>query len=229
MAEPPVKMKLTPEEFIDRIKESHIDFIEDLVYGTGWKLEKVKKPKGKKKNDPLPEPAVIWGENPHDVNVFTKLGHETPLYAACHAGRLEVVQLLLKNQADPNVTNDYGYSPMYWAAYKGHLEIVKALLAAGADPSLATPFNHTPLSRAKEKGHTEVIRVLVKAGAYTQSGEPGEEDVEARKLAAAQEAWDVLIEKGNFLKVHPLAKPGTLSQEDIYGDYEFDDPDAPPP
>ena len=114
----------------------------------------MKKPKGKKKNDPVPEPGVIWGENPHDVNVVSKQ-RESPLYAACKANRLDVAKLLLKNKADPNATDFYGYSPIYHAALNGNVEMVKALLEAGADPNKATPYNHTPLSRAKEKGYTE--------------------------------------------------------------------------
>ena len=214
------RIKLDAEGFIEAIRESHIDRIEDLIHGEGWKMQK-----GAKKGEP---PILVQGVNPHDVNNLNK-HKESPLYWACKKGRTDVVNLLLKNGADHSKVDEYGYSPIYWAAMGGHREMVKSLLDAGANPNAPSIFNHTPLSRAEEKGYVDVIKLLRRAGAITQSGRAEEEDPDGSNKAALEESWQVLIENKQWLSIHPLAKDGTLTQDEIYGDFEFPDPNEENP
>ena len=58
----------------------------------------------------------------------------TPLQAASWSGRMDVVELLIKHGADPNIYGGCGGgSALSAAAHKGHLDIMKLLLDKGAD------------------------------------------------------------------------------------------------
>ena len=62
----------------------------------------------------------------------------TPLHEACATGRVDIVQLLLLNNANPNTLNSSGLTPLCVAAVNGHVEIVDILLKAGAQADLRT-------------------------------------------------------------------------------------------
>ena len=83
-----------------------------------------------------------------DVNAPSRWGwrHEsegqTPLTAAAQHGRVEVVRLLLRKGADPDLRDsgpDYPHeTPLSTAAKHGQLEVCRVLLEAGADPNVPT-------------------------------------------------------------------------------------------
>lgn len=71
-----------------------------------------------------------------DAGASTDCPNDPPLVRACDfSGSPEVVKLLLKHGADPNVTNKDGISPIYAAATnnKYALKMIKLLLNAGAN------------------------------------------------------------------------------------------------
>ena len=49
---------------------------------------------------------------------------DTPLHAAASSGHLEVVDYLLKSQADPSAQNDMGQTPLVCAAMHGHDNVI---------------------------------------------------------------------------------------------------------
>ena len=51
-----------------------------------------------------------------------------PIHYACAYGWIEIVEMLIKAGADPNVTNDWKLTPMEVAFLKNHFFIVKYLL-----------------------------------------------------------------------------------------------------
>jgi hypothetical protein len=59
-----------------------------------------------------------------------------PLMKACEAGSMEIVDVLLEEEANVNATNVVGMSSLYYACEGGHIDIAEKLLAHGADPSL---------------------------------------------------------------------------------------------
>ncbi|KAE8378285.1 nucleoside phosphorylase domain-containing protein [Aspergillus bertholletiae] len=61
---------------------------------------------------------------------------ETALHLAAEQGHLACVIVLLKNQADPDCTDQYGYTPLDCAESRGHLEV-----AASLRPKHATVFD----------------------------------------------------------------------------------------
>ncbi len=112
-----------------------------------------------------------------------KLGG-TPLFDAVGPARssIEIVELLLKVGADPNVTMMTGETPLVhlltsaetigklpefqdWG--KPSVEVVRLLLRHGASPNSMTaiPFPKSALALAKEHGWSDVVAALEKAGA----------------------------------------------------------------
>ena len=88
-------------------------------------------------------------------------GH-TPVYWASYNGHTDVVQMLLQNKADPNISNKVsrvlvnstlqcciipimsiyshmqnGRTPVYWASLLTHTDVVQILLENNADPNIS--------------------------------------------------------------------------------------------
>ncbi|TGL64642.1 ankyrin repeat domain-containing protein [Leptospira sarikeiensis] len=77
----------------------------------------------------------------------------TALHSAVASWRADAVALLLENGADPNFTQDGGFSPLHIAASRqGSEEIVSLLLQKGANPDLKTEDGKTAREIAAERG-----------------------------------------------------------------------------
>lgn len=110
----------------------------------------------------------------------------TALHVASAAGQLNVVELLLRHRADPNLaytssstggflggSQSTGNTALYAAAAAGHTNIVKLLVNAGAKVETyqrRTTFPlgsilESPLAAAAAHGHTSTVTVLLGYGA----------------------------------------------------------------
>ncbi len=85
----------------------------------------------------------------------------TPLYAASMFGRLEIVKLLLKYQANPNAIYENG-TPLYVAAGEGHGEVVEYLIDHGADQHLYSNGNGSPIYVAVLNHRTNIVEFSLK-------------------------------------------------------------------
>lgn len=95
-------------------------------------------------------------------------GHRkhTPLTAACHDGRLSVVQALLMKNAKIDLYDDnFRCFPLLAASLKGHDDIVKFLIQKGVDVNQCNEDNESSLYTASQEGHHEVVKYLVENGA----------------------------------------------------------------
>lgn len=93
---------------------------------------------------------------------------ETPLRTAIVYDERALVEFMLAHGADPNATEDDGYTCLLQAVEseaRDSTSILAALIAAGAD--VRTPGIHgwTPLHMAAARGHVEKARLLIAAGA----------------------------------------------------------------
>jgi hypothetical protein len=88
----------------------------------------------------------------------------TPLHAACAGGQLALVDLLLKSGANPNATQEGGWTALHGAAQAGQRGMVEALLASGADVNLRAGNQQTALDMALINGHQEVASILEALG-----------------------------------------------------------------
>src|SRR3989339_263554 len=92
----------------------------------------------------------------------------TPLYLACNFNNLGIVEILLKNGANPNTPNNTGQTPLYRVCNNNALgivlDIVKALLENGANPNTPSAGG-TPLHKACMYENLPIIEILLKYSA----------------------------------------------------------------
>ena len=97
-----------------------------------------------------------------DVDVRER-DNATALHVAERNKNEEIVEILLKAHADPNVTtSSWGFTPLMHASMSGYVGIVRLLLAAGAKPDLKDKQGKTALDLAKEAGRKDIVSVLEK-------------------------------------------------------------------
>ena len=110
-------------------------------------------------------PPYIASHKGHIEEAESNLGTGiTPLYMASQEGYTKVVELLLNNEANPNLSRESGETPLFIASQNGHKEIVELLLSEGADPSKARKDNATPLYVVSLTGHTKIAEMLLHTG-----------------------------------------------------------------
>ena len=100
-----------------------------------------------------------------DYHFYDDYEARTPLFEAARNGHTDVVRLLLKRGAKPNIAHDFGDTPLLMAAEDGHTEVVKLLLDGGADPNMADEDKDYPLHRAAREGYKEIVQMLLDQGA----------------------------------------------------------------
>jgi len=86
----------------------------------------------------------------------------TPLIAAADAGRQSVVELLLKQRANPKAAvklGEWGQTALHFAARHGHKEIAE-LVAPGSNVKGKNFQGKTASEVAKAEGHKEIARLL---------------------------------------------------------------------
>ena len=92
----------------------------------------------------------------------------TPLHAATAGGVTALVELLLKRGANPNLTQEGGWTALHAAAQSGNRLMVETLIAHGAHVNQRADNNQTPLDMALLKGHQEIVELLEQLGAQLQ-------------------------------------------------------------
>jgi len=91
---------------------------------------------------------MIWLiENGADVDFKDKGGY-TSLHFAAQESRVEELNLLIQNGANPNLKDYYGNTPLWTALInsKGKFEIVKKLIENGADMKIENNYGKSPES-----------------------------------------------------------------------------------
>ncbi len=125
---------------------------------------------------------------PELVNAKTKRGR-TPLHFAAERAHKAVVELLLANEADPNVTDEFGATPLHDAAFGRRIDVFASnFAAAGLTDELVTDIisggdltelrkdlprdlqfddliDGTELSQRAEAEKVAIVQLLVGAGA----------------------------------------------------------------
>ena len=100
-----------------------------------------------------------------------RIQRKSPLHlcqaAAC--GNKKMLELLLRQGADPEVWDSNGQTPLVIAAANGHLDAVKVLLDYNADIESKEGRGRTALVIATEEDHIDTVRLLLDCKAETES------------------------------------------------------------
>ena len=106
------------------------------------------------------EPELLNYKMDNEVFGFTVLTH------AVKHGKMNVVEYLLKQGADPSITDQSNNLPLHHAADKRHLEIAKMLIEKKADTINVKGYvGATPLCVASSAGNLDMFQFLLNKGA----------------------------------------------------------------
>ena len=99
-----------------------------------------------------------------NYNVRDKWGR-VPLVMACRNHRIEIVEHLLKNKAEPDMKDSDKLTGLVVASNAGNFDIVKLLISYGADVNVKDGVSYTPVMYAAEDGRLDIVDFLVSKGA----------------------------------------------------------------
>ncbi|WIW00296.1 ankyrin repeat domain-containing protein [Kinneretia aquatilis] len=89
----------------------------------------------------------------------------TALHSAAALGQVQVVDLLLRHQAEVNAQDWRGLTPLINAVHGGHAQVIERLLKAGARVDVLPAEGPTALLAAVHAGRIAIVRMLLDAGA----------------------------------------------------------------
>lgn len=89
----------------------------------------------------------------------------TALWIAAYCDSKQIMEILLKNGANPNAVNHNLSSPLRLFAFDNILDSVKLFLQYNADVNKGNNLDNTPLMLAASKGHYEIVSYLLENGA----------------------------------------------------------------
>lgn len=97
-------------------------------------------------------------ENVKDVNYKSREG--TALAGLAIKYNKDLVEHLLKKNADPNIGDETGYTPLFWAVKSGNKDLVEQLLKYKADKTKKDSMGMTPFEYALQTNNKEIINLL---------------------------------------------------------------------
>lgn len=123
----------------------------------------------------------------------------TPLHLAVEKGHIEIVDLLLANNADINARDYSGRTPLFLAIATRWPEIARTLREAGADASVCTERGTSLLFVALQRDDHEAVHWALDNGVDVNAKRTDAEHATALILAASEgnlEMVELLLERG---------------------------------
>ncbi|PNP40967.1 hypothetical protein TGAMA5MH_06833 [Trichoderma gamsii] len=124
--------------------------------------EKIAKESSKK--GPVESSNKSSANDAHKSNI-----KDTALLLASDVGHVDVVDLLLKNDASHSYSNPRGQTALYAACCNGHLEVAKLLILGNADIKATEEEGQTPLMAACANGNLDLVKLLLEKGAVVNA------------------------------------------------------------
>ena len=126
---------------------------------------------------------------------------ETPLYQAVDMEKLEHVKLLLKHDADPNISQIDGLSSLHLAVLKQNIIIIKYLLKFKANPNKQSSlYKQTPVHLAIKNNVDSMILLILanSGGSLTIKDKFGKKPIEYINSEEMRKTVEMLkLEKNN--------------------------------
>ena len=122
--------------------------------------------------------------------------HEGPLHWAVVNGRLDIVEKLLEDGADPNFPTGLHFklTPLQYAAETANVAISKLLIENGADINIRSWRNQAPIQFAIGEDLLEQVKLLVSYGAdITRKGKDDTYPLDQALSSKAYKCADFLL------------------------------------
>lgn len=104
------------------------------------------------------EVAKFLIDNVRDVNY--RSGDGTALSGLAVKYNKDLVEYLLKKNANPNIADANGATPLFWAVKFGNMELTELLLKYKADKTIKDSQRMTPFEYALQTNNKEIINLL---------------------------------------------------------------------
>ena len=116
------------------------------------------------RNNNLEMISLLLGLGLVDIN-FVDADGNTPLMIATTQNYIEIVKMLINNDANRDLTNNYGVTALIFAAFFDYMDLVKFLVESGVNLDLTNKDGRSALIIATNKKYNNVARFLVESGA----------------------------------------------------------------
>jgi predicted RNA-binding protein YlqC (UPF0109 family) len=138
-----------------------------------------------------------------DINVQDELTGNTTLMNAILYNNNYLANMLLDDNAEPNIQNDSGFTALTFACEEGNKEIVKRLLDKGADVNVTDEDGNTPLLFLKGNlDDKEIVKMLLDKGAAVNvTDEDGNTPLHYAYMNRNKKIIKILIEAGADVNV----------------------------
>ncbi|GFG39759.1 hypothetical protein Cfor_08783 [Coptotermes formosanus] len=155
------------------------------------------------------------------VSLVTLQQGRTPLHAACEKGHADVVEFLLRHDADVDARDEDGNCPLHTATENQQTQVVQLLLDSGNQPDPENTKGYTPLHLASSKGCRRIIEALLQHGAcLNHQSKNSNTPLHMACQANETQTVELLISKGadlNALNVR-LQSPIHIAAEQGYAE-----------
>ncbi len=97
------------------------------------------------------------------TQINTRSGNgDTALHYACNFQLSDIVQILLTNNADPNIIEPGNeFTPLFYSVFLNNIEITKQLLEHNSDPNFQDNIGNTPLHYAAYDEHYNILKLFL--------------------------------------------------------------------
>jgi uncharacterized protein len=139
-----------------------------------------------------------------------------PLHYAATGGHLDVMELLLENNAFIDAESPNGTTPLMMAAMYGTPQAVKLLLDAGADVAMVNKLGLTALDFAKRGGRPDAVSLIQAAMAKSQAAgnpRPAAQPASSAGIAAMPASPSTAPSSESPQPLQPQAAPAAASSE----------------
>lgn len=161
------------------------------------------------------------------INAKTERGW-TPLHVAAGSGDMDMIELLLQNDAEVDAETALG-TALHVAAIRNRPAVVRRLLLANATVSVKEEDGMTPLHLAAIEGHAEVVNLLVGSNAELEAKTTVGETplhlaaeyglIDAVKCLILAKADVKAVQNNGWTALHTAASKGHVKVVDVLLEY----------
>lgn len=90
----------------------------------------------------------------------------SPLHYCAQYCNIRIAKLLLKNNANVNISDSYGNNPLWTAVFnaRGNYQMVKLFVKYGADAYNKNKASRSPIDFAKQIEDSDMVKILLNEG-----------------------------------------------------------------